>query len=111
MDVTVRCTPVFSGDSDLSPATVVSAVNLAIGRAQERLITAQQHERGLVGAISAILRWPCTLRAAVGEGRPKQRAAVTIGVIGQILVGAATAWVVAAGTQFAAWLWGAADLF
>lgn len=96
---------VFSHDSDLSAGTVVSAVNLAIGRAEERLVVAREHERGFLGVISGILRWPRTLRDAVGGGRPQQRAAVAVGVVGQVLVGAATAWVVAAGTQLALWAW------
>lgn len=96
---------VFSSDSDLYAGKVVSAVNLAIGRAEERLIAAREHERGLIGVISTVLRWPRTLREAVGDSRPQQRAAVAVGVVGQILVGAATAWVVAAGTQLAVWAW------
>lgn len=96
---------VFSPDSDLHAGIVVSAVNMAIGRAEERLVVARENERGLIGAISAVLRWPRTLRAAVGEGRPQQRAAVAVGVVGQILVGAATAWLVAAGTWFAVGAW------
>lgn len=96
---------VFSRDSDLYAGKVISAVNLAIGRAEERLVVAREHERGLVGVISAVLRWPHTLRAAVGDSRPQQRAAVAVGVVGQVVVGAATAWVVAAGTQVAVWAW------
>lgn len=96
---------VFDSDSDLSAAKVLSAVNLAIGRAEERLMTAREHERGLVGMISAVLRWPVTLRNAVGDGRPQQRAAFSVGIAGQILVLVVSAWIIALGTQFAGWAW------
>lgn len=69
---------VFSRDSDLHAGKVVSAVNLAIGRAEERLTVARGYERGLIGIISTVLRWPSTLRAAVGDSRPQRRAAVTV---------------------------------
>lgn len=83
-------------DVDLSPAEVITATNVAIGRAQERIDTAQSHERGLTGIVSAILRWPDDLRAAAGPGKGQQRAAKSVGIAGQVFV-TATAGVVSAG--------------
>ncbi|WP_188042826.1 hypothetical protein [Changpingibacter yushuensis] len=51
---------------ELKPQMVVSAVDLAIGQAFNRYENALQCERGLVGVIASFLRWPQTLREAVG---------------------------------------------
>ncbi|MDQ6933896.1 MAG: hypothetical protein M3130_01100 [Actinomycetota bacterium] len=72
----------------LEPTTVVSTVESAIARARQSAEEAAERERGLTGLIAAFLRWPSTLREAVGPDRSGQRAAAgVIGVLGQILVG------------------------
>ncbi len=76
---------------ELKPEMVTSAVETAIGVATERLERAKRNERGLVGLIAAFLRWPSTLREAVGDNAYQRGAASAIGVVGQILVGAIAA--------------------
>jgi hypothetical protein len=76
---------------ELKPEMVTSAVETAIGVATERLERAKRSERGLVGLIAAFLRWPSTLREAVGDNAYQRGAASAIGVVGQILVGAIAA--------------------
>lgn len=80
----------FGGNSDLDPVTVVAAVDLAIGRARQRLDDARDREKGVVGAVAAVLRWPSDLRDAVGPGRGQRRAAQALGVVGQVVVGTLT---------------------
>lgn len=76
---------------ELKPEMVISSVESAIGVATERFERAKQNERGLVGLIAAFLRWPSTLREAVGDNTYQRSAASAIGVVGQILVGAIAA--------------------
>jgi len=76
---------------ELKPQMVVAAVDLAIGQARTRYENAVQHERGLVGVIATFLRWPQTLREAVGPTWTQRTAASALGVVGQVLVGAAAA--------------------
>lgn len=72
----------------LPPETVVSAVESAIGLAETRAAEAEEREKGMVGFIAAFLRWPTTLREAVGPDHAAQRrAAGALGVLAQILVG------------------------
>ncbi|APF34907.1 hypothetical protein [Microbacterium paludicola] len=93
----------FHDASDLDPMTVVAAVDLAIGRAQQRLEESREREKGVVGLIAAILRWPSDLREAVGPSPGQKRAAQALGVIGQILVGACATAVGAGVIQLAVW--------
>lgn len=76
---------------ELKPELVIAAVDTALGVASTRLADAQRNERGLVGLIAAFLRWPSTLRAAVGPSTYQRGAASAIGVVGQIVVGALAA--------------------
>jgi hypothetical protein len=72
----------------LPPQSVVSAVDSAIGLAETRAADAEEREKGLIGLIAAFLRWPTTLRDAVGPDHALQRrAAGAVGVIGQVIVG------------------------
>ncbi|QWC85212.1 hypothetical protein KLP28_17190 [Nocardioidaceae bacterium] len=70
-----------------SPTMVISAVDSAIGRARQQSEQAARRERGLVGLIAAFLRWPATLREAVGPSAVQRRTASAIGIAGQIIVG------------------------
>lgn len=76
-------------DPDQLPAqTVVSAVESAIGLAQARASEAEEREKGIVGLIAAFLRWPTTVREAVGPDHAAQRrAASALGVVAQLVVG------------------------
>lgn len=96
---------VFSDDTDLHPTKITTAVNLAIGRGQERLQAARDNERGVLGIIASIVRWPQTLREAVGTSRPQQHVAQAVGVAGQIAVAVVATWIAAAGVQLGIWLW------
>lgn len=72
---------------DLSPELVLSAVESAIGTAEQEADDAAQRERGLTGLIAAFLRWPANLREAVGPDNHVQRtAAGVVGILGQIIV-------------------------
>jgi hypothetical protein len=76
----------------LEPTAVISTVEAAIARARQEAQEAVERERGLTGFIAAFLRWPSTLREAVGPGHGAQRtAAGAIGILGQVVVGAITA--------------------
>ncbi len=90
---------------EMEPQNVVSAVDLAIGRARARYEAALQSERGLVGLIASFLRWPDTLRQAVGPSRTQRTAASALGVVGQVVVGAVAA---ALGTAL---VWGVVELW
>jgi hypothetical protein len=70
----------------MQPTAIVSAVDNAIGYATTRYKEAKMHERGPVGVIASFLRWPQTLREAVGPGAAPRFAAGAIGVVGQIVV-------------------------
>lgn len=70
----------------LDPRTIIASIEAAISRARQESQDASERERGLTGFIAAFLRWPSTLREAVGPG-PQRAAAGVIGVFGQILVG------------------------
>lgn len=73
----------------MSPETVVTAVDAAEAAARHLAEEAAQRERGVVGVIAAFLRWPSELREAVGRDHPGQhKAAGVLGVAAQILVGA-----------------------
>ncbi|CBT76507.1 hypothetical protein [Glutamicibacter arilaitensis] len=98
----------FDSDSDLTTMKIITSLNLSIGRAQERYEAAKQAERGFVGAVSSILRWPITLRDAAGPGPAQKKAAQSLGIIGQVLVGAVTTALGAAIIQGAILLWHAA---
>ena len=68
--------------------TLVSAVESAIGLAETRAAEAEEREKGLVGLVAAFLRWPTTLREAVGPDHAAQRrAAGALGVLAQLVVG------------------------
>lgn len=71
----------------IEPTVITSSVEAAIGAATVEYEAALQRERGLVGLIAAFVRWPQTLREAVGDGRAPRATAGAIGVLGQILVG------------------------
>lgn len=72
----------------LPPQTVVSAVESAIGLAETRAAEAEEREKGVVGLVAAFLRWPTTLREAVGPDHAAQRrAAGALGVVAQLIVG------------------------
>ena len=74
-------------DPDFSAEAVVAAVEQTIGLAERRAAEAEQREKGIVGLIAAFLRWPSTLREAVGPGHAAQRrAAGAFGFIGQVIV-------------------------
>ncbi|WP_288121554.1 hypothetical protein [Microbacterium sp. 69-7] len=90
---------------ELKPQMVVSAVDLAIGQARTRYESAIEHERGLVGVIASFLRWPQTLREAVGPSWTQRTVASTLGVVGQIVVGGVAA---ALGTAL---VWGVVELW
>lgn len=90
---------------ELKPQMVVSAVDLAIGQARTRYESAVEHERGLVGVIAGFLRWPQTLREAVGPSWTQRTAASALGVVGQVIVGAVAA---ALGTAL---VWGVVELW
>lgn len=72
----------------LTPTLVTSSVEAAIVAATAEHETAKGRERGLVGLIASFIRWPQTLREAVGPGRAPRAAAGAIGFLGQIIVGA-----------------------
>lgn len=82
---------VFNGDSDPTTMKIITSLNLSIWRAHERFDAAKQAERGFVGAVSSILRWPIILRDAAGPGPAQKKAAQTLGIAGQVIVGAVTA--------------------
>ncbi|WP_188509141.1 hypothetical protein [Conyzicola nivalis] len=94
-----------SANSDLNATKVITSLDLAIGRAQVRFEDAQRNERGVVGVVSAIFRWPTTLRNAVGPSLQQQRAAQTLGILGQIVVAAVGPTLSAAIVQAAVILW------
>lgn len=72
----------------LPPQTVISSVESAIGLAEARAADAEEREKGIVGLVAAFLRWPSTLREAVGPGHAVQRrAAGVLGVVAQLVVG------------------------
>ena len=72
----------------LPPQTVVSAVESAIGLAETRAAEAEEREKGMVGLLAAFLRWPTTLREAVGPDHAAQRrAAGALAVLAQLVVG------------------------
>lgn len=90
---------------ELKPQMVVSAVDHAIGQARTRYEDAVEHERGFVGVIASFLRWPQTLREAVGPSWTQRTAASALGVVGQVIVGAVAA---ALGTAL---VWGVIELW
>ena len=70
------------------PETVISAIDSAIGLAESKATEAESREKGLVGVIAAFLRWPTTLRDAVGPDHAAQRgAAGVLGVFAQVVIG------------------------
>lgn len=76
----------------LDPMRVIASVESAVAQARQKSAEAKDAERGVTGVVASFLRWPANLREAVGPGRSAQRTAATvIGVVGQIVVGAATA--------------------
>lgn len=95
----------FDPDSDLTAMKVITSLDLSLGRAQERFEDAKRGERGFVGVVSSILRWPGTLRDAVGPNAAQRRAAQTLGIVGQVLVGAAATAVSAAIVRTAVLVW------
>jgi hypothetical protein len=98
-------TSVLDPESDLTPVKVITSLDLSIGRAQERYEDAKRGERGVVGVVSSILRWPSTLRDAVGPSSAQRRAAQTLGIVGQVLVGAVATAISAAIVQAAVLVW------
>lgn len=75
------------------PQTLIAALDGAIARAETEAKDAQARERGLTGIIARFIRWPLELREAVGGGQTSQSIAVTIGFLGQVLVGLTTSWI------------------
>lgn len=72
----------------LSPETVVSLVEAAVAAAQHEATEAAERERGITGLVAALIRWPATLREAVGPGKAQRTAAGAVGILGQIVVAA-----------------------
>lgn len=67
---------------------LISSVESAVARARQLADEAAERERGITGLIAAFLRWPSTLREAVGPEHGAQRtAAGAIGFFGQLVVG------------------------
>lgn len=92
----------------MKPTAIISAIDNAIGSATTKYKEARIHERGLVGIIATFLRWPQTLREAVGPAAVPRFAAGAIGVVGQIVVttlGGALATGVVAGIVYLWTLW------
>ena len=76
------------------PQTLIAALDGAIARAETESLDSQIREKGITGLIARFIRWPLELREAVGRGAAVQNVAMTIGFIGQVLVGLSTAWVI-----------------
>jgi hypothetical protein len=104
----------FADTDVLDPLLVVSSVDAIIGAATTELETARSRERGLVGVVAAFLRWPRTLREAVGPGRAPRAAAGAIGILGQILVGTVSGALAVGLVTLVVWLasnlWGGAPM-
>lgn len=90
----------------LPPHTVVSAVEGAIGLAETRGVEAGEREKGIVGLVAAFLRWPTTLREAVGPDHTTQRrAASALGVVAQFIVGVLASTIAAGVVALIVMLW------
>lgn len=83
----------------LSPESVISSVEAAVARALQLSREASLRERGFTGLVAAFLRWPVTLREAVGPGAAQRTAAGVVGVVGQVVVGLIVTAIVAAIVQ------------
>lgn len=75
------------------PQTLITALDGAITRAETEVCDAREREKGITGLIAKFIRWPLELKEAVGKGSAIQKAALTLGVMGQVLVGLTTAWI------------------
>lgn len=72
---------------EFDPQLIASTVEHVLGGAAVELEKARSNERGLLGLIAAFLRWPDTLRDAVGGSAARQRGVKAVGIVGQIVVG------------------------
>lgn len=89
----------------LKPQMILTAVEAAIGGATQDYEEALSRERGLVGVIAAFIRWPQTLREAVGPGWAPRAAAGAIGFIGQVMVAAIGGALATGLVALGVWLW------
>lgn len=87
------------------PRDLLTGVEGAIGSAAADCAAAADRERGLVGFIASFIRWPQTLREAVGPGWAPKTAAGAIGFIGQVMVAALGAALATGIVALCVWLW------
>jgi hypothetical protein len=74
--------------------------------AETRAAEAAEREKGFVGFVAAFLRWPTTLREAVGPDHAAQRrAAGALGVLAQLVVGVAASTIAAGVVALIIMLW------
>lgn len=98
--------PLALSDADaVDHRSITAAIQSAIGAAESQLAAERARERGLTGLLASFIRWPQSLRDAVGGSKRQQRAASALGIGGQIIAGLAVAGIL--------WLvgWGASQLF
>ena len=72
--------------SDFSPQVLTAIADQAIGVAEARLEEARLRERGLTGILASFVRWPRTLREAVGTSGVERTTATAVGYMGQFLL-------------------------
>lgn len=89
----------------LKPQMILTAVEATIGGAEQDYEEALLRERGLIGLIAAFIRWPQSLREAVGPGWAPRTAAGAIGFIGQVVVGTLATALAAGLVALCVWLW------
>ena len=89
----------------MKPQMVLTAVEQAIGGVEQDYQEAVARERGPVGVIAAFVRWPQTLREAVGPGWAPRTAAGAIGVFGQVVVATLSTALAAGLVALCVWLW------
>lgn len=85
---------------EVGPAEVQACIRAAVGSARRQLEIEQQRERGLTGAVASFIRWPQSVREAVGGSQGQQRAASVLGLGLQVVAGLVVAgilWLVSSG--------------
>lgn len=87
---------------EFDPYAVQSAIDSALGAARHALDVELARERGVTGLFATFIRWPQSLREAVGGTERQQRAASVLGIGGQVVAGLIVAgilWLVAQGAS------------
>ena len=84
---------VCANDCELfPPETLITALEAALSNAEAKVEDAKGREKGFTGLIAGFLRWPQTIREAVGGGVYAQKSATFFAVLLQIFTGVISTW-------------------